>query len=301
MQDITKEYYSSNVKQWLSDVYAEPLSLGKFPFGAARQLVLKKCIQELDIKPSSVLDIGCGGGELSLLLAGMGFEVMGLDFSLPMIKEAEEKLRIQKINSSIEFKFGNFLEINLEKVFEMQISMGVIEYINEPELFFAQCTKHLCVKGYLLLEFSNRLFNTLSANQFALKELAQGNMDELIHELQNWLEEIKFEQKHYIEYIGAMQVSDDLNNEIAERKEPFRPFPVARIQHTLSQIKNIAKENGLIFKKVYGLHPHPFLPALENKSPLMFNRIAWNLQQMPENPLVLLSCSSLAAIFEKEN
>jgi 2-polyprenyl-3-methyl-5-hydroxy-6-metoxy-1,4-benzoquinol methylase len=41
--------------------------------------------------PSRILDIGCGTGSLSVMLAGLGYTVTGVDFSTAMIKFAKEK------------------------------------------------------------------------------------------------------------------------------------------------------------------------------------------------------------------
>jgi ubiquinone/menaquinone biosynthesis C-methylase UbiE len=47
----------------------------------------------LPAKPASVLDIGCGTGSLSLLLASLGHQVMGIDISEQMLVRAEAKAK----------------------------------------------------------------------------------------------------------------------------------------------------------------------------------------------------------------
>ena len=48
------------------------------------------CARE-HVQPHSVLDLACGTGSLSLLLAGRGYRVIGADLSEDMLAEAERK------------------------------------------------------------------------------------------------------------------------------------------------------------------------------------------------------------------
>lgn len=57
---------------------------------AAWTKLLKRCLPEA---PVSILDIGCGTGSLSLVLAGLNHRVLGIDFSEAMILEAARKAR----------------------------------------------------------------------------------------------------------------------------------------------------------------------------------------------------------------
>lgn len=48
------------------------------------------CARE-HVQPRSVLDLACGTGSLSLLLARRGYRVIGADLSSDMLAEAEQK------------------------------------------------------------------------------------------------------------------------------------------------------------------------------------------------------------------
>lgn len=50
------------------------------------------CARE-HVQPHSVLDLACGTGSLSMLLAGHGYRVIGADLSAEMLAEAERKAR----------------------------------------------------------------------------------------------------------------------------------------------------------------------------------------------------------------
>lgn len=50
------------------------------------------CARE-QVQPHLVLDLACGTGSLSMLLAGRGYRVIGADLSEEMLAEAEQKAR----------------------------------------------------------------------------------------------------------------------------------------------------------------------------------------------------------------
>jgi len=64
-------------------------------------LTLEECG---NIENKSVLDIGCGSGRISFMLANKGAKVTGIDYSSSMI-ELANKLQLQLKNNNIEVYF----------------------------------------------------------------------------------------------------------------------------------------------------------------------------------------------------
>ncbi len=52
---------------------------------------IHQLLGQADIKDGLVLDLGCGTGSLTAVLAGMGYDMIGVDVSADMLQEAREK------------------------------------------------------------------------------------------------------------------------------------------------------------------------------------------------------------------
>jgi SAM-dependent methyltransferase len=69
---------------------------------------LRRFIESLRITPCEVLEIGCGTGTNAIWLAGLGFDVVGLDLSPTAIKIAETKASEAK--ASCRWLAANFMK-----------------------------------------------------------------------------------------------------------------------------------------------------------------------------------------------
>lgn len=100
-----------------------------------------------------VLDLGCGPGFFSLILADMGFEVTGIDCSSEMLKRAAENARLA--GASIEF--GNMDIAALPAAFPPEsfdaiVSRNVTWTLSDPEKVYRDC-RSLLKKGGMLAIF----------------------------------------------------------------------------------------------------------------------------------------------------
>ena len=81
----------------------------------------------------SVLDVGCGSGRISCLLAEHGVRrVVGLDVAPDMVRLAEALARSRNIAGACEFVVGDFMAMDLAEPCDAAIALGVLEYVPDP-------------------------------------------------------------------------------------------------------------------------------------------------------------------------
>lgn len=83
------------------------------------------------VKPKRILDVCCGTGVLCEMLVKEGFELTGVDVSLPMIEEARRKAKHKKL--AICYFCQDVAEMHLENKFDAAYSFfDSLNYITDP-------------------------------------------------------------------------------------------------------------------------------------------------------------------------
>jgi 2-polyprenyl-3-methyl-5-hydroxy-6-metoxy-1,4-benzoquinol methylase len=113
----------------------------------AWQQVLKPCFPSI---PAQILDVGCGTGSLSVLLAEWGHVVTGIDISPAMIGLAQEKAKTHQ--QEIDFRvmdaaFPSFLPAT----FAVIVCRHLLWALPEPEKVLQHWVTMLKPDGYLVL------------------------------------------------------------------------------------------------------------------------------------------------------
>lgn len=109
------------------------------------------------LRNGRALDIGCGQGRHTFLLAESGFEAFGIDFLARPILEAREKAREEK-NNKVHFEVMDVLELNFpDSYFDVVIDWSVLDHVypKDWETYLKNVTRVLKKDGFLILtEFS---------------------------------------------------------------------------------------------------------------------------------------------------
>jgi ubiquinone/menaquinone biosynthesis C-methylase UbiE len=128
----------------------------------------------------NVLDIACGEGYGTNLLAGKAAQVTGMDIDTLTIKKAAEKYQQENIQ---------FTEANAEKIpaadntFDLVISFETLEHVTEQQLMIQEIKRVLKKDGILLLstpDKKNYSDATGYKNPFHKKELYRNEFESLL-------------------------------------------------------------------------------------------------------------------------
>ena len=119
--------------------------------------------KKMPLKNISILDIGCGGGLISVPMKRLGAHVVGIDASLKNINVAkifskEKNLEIKYICSSPE-------KLKIKKKFDVLLMLEIVEHVDDINLFIKQSSKFLKKNGLMFIATLNK---TLKSYVFAI-------------------------------------------------------------------------------------------------------------------------------------
>lgn len=105
----------------------------------------------LSPKPEeSILDLGCGTGQLTQKIAALGVDVMGIDYAPTMIEQA------QKNYPELKFAVADARNFEFDQVFDAVFSNAVLHWIKEPEQAIKCIWKVLKPGGRFVAEFGGK-------------------------------------------------------------------------------------------------------------------------------------------------
>jgi len=93
------------------------------------------------------LEIGCGTG-----IYPINFRELFSDKSYSGINISESAIEHCKLHSNFDFYCGDYLQMNIEKKFDLVFSNAVIDHVYDIDLFLSKiiksCKKHAYISAY---------------------------------------------------------------------------------------------------------------------------------------------------------
>lgn len=112
--------------------------------------------ERIGYSPRTVLDLACGTGNISLLLARLGYEVTGIDGSAAMVEVARKKAVAQYLQAR--FMQGDFRTFTVDEPVDLVISLyDSLNYLlTEADIArtFQQVERVLTSKGYFIFDLN---------------------------------------------------------------------------------------------------------------------------------------------------
>lgn len=222
------------------------------------------------LKPTSLLDIGCGTGDPLCEVLRLGIDARGFDFAEGMVDKARENLedaghdpaRVWRDN----MEKPEYLEAGS---FDCVMALGVLYYARDFDKSMDMAVKAVKPGGSMIFSLRNRLLSMFSLNKYSLDFFLEQLMptSDLDDEL-------------------GRQVTDYLSKRMDD-SEVERKFKTIDDQHVhtfwhnpLTVEREVLQPRALKLKALYFYHYHALPPAFEHLAPERFRELSSKM----ENP-----------------
>ena len=202
-------------------------------------------LREYEITDGLVLELGCGTGTMTGLLAGKGYDMIGVDNSEEMLAEAMEK-RVES-GQDILYLLQDMQEFELYGTVRAAVSVcDSVNYITEPEELkevFRLVNNYLDPEGVFIFDFNT---------EYKYREvLGDQTIAESREDCSFIWDNYYYEEERINEYELNLFIREDAESET--EGDLYRRFRETHFQraYTLEEITRIVEESGLQFVTAY--------------------------------------------------
>ncbi len=236
---------------WFSSPYYEQLYFRRNEKEAF--VFIQALIGYLNPRPNSrMLDVGCGTGRHSKLLAENGFDVTGIDLSLPSIEAAKksekENLHFYRHDMRLPFYVNYF-----NYAFNFFTSFGYFKSQREHDNAIKSMVSSLLPDGILVIDYLNVHYAALH-----LREYESLQIEGIDYDIHRWQSESYFFK------------TIDINDQGSKFSftEKVRKF-------TLDDFREMLQKNGMEIKAVFGNYKlQPFDVQQSNRLIIIAEKIS---------------------------
>src|SRR2546426_1931629 len=111
----------------------------------------------MERRPTRLLDVACGTGNLAMRFAERGYEVTGIDLSRGMLREASKKARRKAISTRL--VRASMVSFDLDREFDAAYCVNAFGHLirnSEVVSHFRSVSRHLRPDGIYVFEFPRR-------------------------------------------------------------------------------------------------------------------------------------------------
>lgn len=222
------------------------------------------------------LDLGCGSGDLTVLMAERGADCVGIDFTPEMIEVAERHAETRGVLNKCSFVVGSVLECDLKSgKFDLAAALGLIEYFSFEQTcrLLELCQRTLTDGGGLIIASRNRLFNLVTFNEYTKREIETGNVEALMAEAM-----VMAAAESMAECLKGLAALDQIAGLLDTY--PVTGVPVTvRHQYTPAQLCRLLSECGLTPVSVSPCHYHVAVPRFLEAHPTLHVQMSRRMQE----------------------
>jgi 2-polyprenyl-3-methyl-5-hydroxy-6-metoxy-1,4-benzoquinol methylase len=281
------KFFKTHADDWGQK--AKTLSQIKFNVIQARNHYALSVIKERE-ETETVLDVGCGTGDLVCDIARIGISALGVDFADDMISlavTAAEKENLEKA------RFVTASIFDLEFVansYDVIVANGFIEYISQEELvhFISLVNATLSPGGSIILGSRNRLFNLFSLNAYTKMELESDHTSKLIEEA------IILSRAETLENLPDFKPAPWQEPETRHAQTNIEV--TTRFQYTPLQLVELLRNENLLVREICPIHIHGVPPSFKSDFPQVHTSVANLLQSYARHRLDLVPTASTLMI-----
>lgn len=216
---------------------------------------IRQILEEKETKKGLMLELGCGTGRMTRLMARMGYDMIGVDSSIEMLEIAKEKADQEE--SDLLYLLQDMREFELYGTVGAVISIcDTVNYIterNELTEVFRLVNNYLDPGGYFLFDFNT---------EYKYRDMIG---ETVIAEDREDVSFIWFNEYDEEEHLNCI----DLSVFVREKDGRYQKFCEEHIQrgYTLPEMKRIIEESGLIFVDAFDGYTN--MPAKEDSERIL--------------------------------
>lgn len=205
-----------------------------------------------------ILDVGCGIGNMSIPIASLGHEVLGIDIDGPTI----DKARQLNPFSNAYFKVLNINDIPRNNFYDLIICAEIFEHISDSKTFLTSVVSHLADFGHLVITIPN------GYGPYEISELIKHFSVRIIRKTPFG----NITDRIFYEYL-----TPQLKRSYSVKREIESPHVA---HYTLNQFKELIQKHGLEIKMmrntnfIMGIFPLNMIPS--KSIPIKFVLEKWD-------------------------